>query len=70
MRDNKKEQAYQLFDRYKRSFELLFREPNPIPIKYLMSRLGFSTLSYRLPLYYPNEDLISLINESYIGDSK
>ena len=59
-----------IFERYKRSFELLFREPSPIPIKYLMSKLGFSTLSYRLPLYYPNEDLINLINENYIGDQQ
>lgn len=66
--NKKKEQAYQLFNKYKKSFELLFNEPNPIPIKYLMSKLGFSTLSYRLPLYYPNEYLIKLIDENFIGD--
>ena len=37
-------------------------------IKYLMSKIGFSTLSYRFPMYYPSEQLIKKIDESYLGD--
>ena len=43
--------------------ELLFLEPNPIPIKYLMSRILFLTNNYHLPLYYPSEELKQMIDE-------
>ena len=66
--DNKKDLAIDLFNKYKKLFSLLFEEPNPIPIKYLMSKIGFSTLSYRFPMYYPSEQLIKKIDESYLGD--
>ncbi len=66
--DNKKEEAKDLFEKYEKSFSLLFNEPNPIPIKYLMNKIGFSTLSYRLPLYYPSKELINQIEEQFIGD--
>lgn len=62
------EEAKLLFDKYKTYFELFFIEPNPIPIKYLMAKLGFSTLNYHLPLYYPNDSLMKKINENFIGD--
>ena len=40
----------------------LFKESNPIPIKYAMHRLGFCELSYRLPLCEPSGDTRKLID--------
>ena len=40
----------------------LFKESNPIPIKYALSRLGFCELSYRAPLCPPNEETAGLID--------
>lgn len=40
----------------------LFKESNPIPIKYALSRLGFCELSYRSPLCPPSEETASLID--------
>ena len=45
----------------------IFKESNPIPIKYAMHRLGFCELSYRLPLCEPSletKGLIDLILEN------
>ncbi len=36
---------------------LLFREVNPIPVKYIMSELGLCRPEYRLPLTEPSEGL-------------
>ena len=33
----------------------LFREVNPVPVKYAMSLLGFCECEYRLPLCEPSE---------------
>lgn len=63
-----KEKSIELFNYHKSYFELLFLEPNPIPIKYLMSKFGFSTLNYHLPLYYPNDGLRKKLDDKFIGD--
>ncbi len=41
----------------------LFRETNPAPVKYAMSRLGLSENSVRLPLYTAKEDTMREIDE-------
>lgn len=40
----------------------LFKETNPIPIKYALSRLGFCEERYRLPLCSPTESTATLID--------
>ncbi len=40
---------------------LLFREVNPIPIKYMMSELGLCRPEYRLPLTEPSPDLAAAL---------
>lgn len=62
------DEAEALFDKYKKYFTLLFEEPNPIPIKYLMYHLNYSTKFYHLPLYYPSDDLIKKLKSEFIGD--
>ena len=57
------DEAQCLFDKISKMIELLFLEPNPIPIKYLMSRILFLTNNYHLPLYYPSEELKQMIDE-------
>ena len=57
------DEAQCLFDKISKMMELLFLEPNPIPIKYLMSRILFLTNNYHLPLYYPSEELKQMIDE-------
>ena len=37
--------------------ELLFSDVNPIPVKYVMSKMGLCEEEYRLPLVSPNEPL-------------
>ena len=41
----------------------LFKESNPIPIKYALSHLGFCELSYRLPLCPPTEETANELNQ-------
>lgn len=62
------DEAEVLFNNYKKYFELMFEEPNPIPIKYLMHKINYSTKFYRLPLYYPSEELKRKLDENFIGD--
>lgn len=62
------DEAEVLFKKYKDYFALLFEEPNPIPIKYLMYHLNYSTKFYHLPLYYPSDDLINKLKSKFIGD--
>ncbi len=40
---------------------LLFREVNPIPVKYLMSQLGYCRPDYRLPLTEPSPELAAAL---------
>ncbi len=40
---------------------LLFREVNPIPVKYMMSQLGYCRPDYRLPLTPPSPDLAAAL---------
>ena len=41
----------------------MFKESNPIPIKYALSHLGFCTPEYRLPLCPPSDETAKIIDE-------
>ncbi len=41
---------------------VLFKETNPIPVKYALSRLGFCLPEYRLPMCPPTDETKSLID--------
>ncbi len=43
----------------------IFREVNPIPIKYLLSRKGLCELEYRLPLCPPSPDTCRLLDRLF-----
>lgn len=43
--------------------EILFEEVNPVPIKYMMARLGYCKEEYRLPLTAPKESTKRKIDE-------
>lgn len=53
---NKIAEAKSLFNKIKKMIDLLFSEPNPIPIKYVMSKLLNMTNNYHLPLYNPTKE--------------
>ncbi|MBQ2486280.1 MAG: 4-hydroxy-tetrahydrodipicolinate synthase [Candidatus Methanomethylophilus sp.] len=50
LREGKKEQAKEIHDRLMPLFKGAFVESNPIPIKYIMSKMGFGDNVLRLPL--------------------
>lgn len=62
-RDDRKEEASALFRRYEKAFSLLFIEPNPIPVKYLMNQAV-----YHLPLYAPSEETIARLKQNATED--
>lgn len=53
--DGRVEEAEQLNAELAAINEDLFIEPNPIPVKYIASRLGWGALEYRLPLAKPSQ---------------
>lgn len=62
------EKAQRIYTDFKDIFENLFEEPNPIPIKYLLSLKYKMELRYRLPLINPSESLICKMNLNYKED--
>jgi len=48
--ENKLEQAREIHYKLFELMQLNFIEPNPIPVKFIMSQLGFTKESYRMPL--------------------
>ena len=46
---------------FKPLIDILFSEPNPIPIKKAMSMLGFDTGSVRLPLVPAQEETVAAL---------
>ena len=50
LREGKKEQAKEIHDRLMPLFKGAFVESNPIPIKYIKSKMGFGDNVLRLPL--------------------
>lgn len=61
---NKLEKARDIHYNLLELMELNFIEPNPIPVKYVMSLLGFTKEVYRLPLLPLNNDAKKKIKES------
>ncbi len=49
---------------------LLFREVNPIPVKYLMSQLGYCRPDYRLPLTEPSPELAAALKLAALRTEK
>ena len=45
---------------------LLFKESNPMPVKYIMHKIGFCELEYRLPMCKPSNNLMAEIDEELI----
>lgn len=64
----KEDLASKLFNEYQSLIEVLFLEPNPIPIKYYLSLNKKIELHYHLPLTNPSKEIMSLIKERYKTD--
>ncbi len=45
---------------------LLFTESNPMPVKYVMYKMGFCELEYRLPMCTPSVELMKEIDEELL----
>ena len=58
-------EAMKLQIKYLDFIESLFLEPNPIPIKYIMSKKGYCKNILRLPLYKASENIEKIIDERY-----
>lgn len=57
-----KEKAYAIYFKMFNLIRLLFVESNPIPIKYIMYKMGFCDLEYRLPMCQPSTSLMADID--------
>ena len=57
------EEAKSLLRKYETAFSLLFIEPNPIPVKYLMNQAV-----YHLPLYAPGEETVARLKQNSMED--
>lgn len=49
--------------------KLLFRESNPMPVKYMMSKLGFKSMNLRLPLLEISDNLKLEIDDYFIQNN-
>ncbi len=52
-------------DKYKDLIKLLFKESNPMPVKYMMSKLGFKSMNLRLPLVEISNSLKKEIDDYF-----
>lgn len=57
LREGKRNEAFAMYFKMFNLIRLLFAEGNPIPIKYVMHKMGFCNLEYRLPMCRPSENL-------------
>lgn len=48
-------------------FKDIFVETNPIPVKYIVHKLGLCELSYRLPMCEPSENAMKVLNETVVN---
>ncbi len=62
---NKFEKARQIHYQLLELMELNFIEPNPIPVKYIMSLLGFTKEVYRLPLLPLTNDKKKILKQAF-----
>ncbi len=63
LKEGKKEEAKKIHDELEPIFKAAFVESNPIPIKYIMSKMGFGTNTLRLPLTSLSDKAVGLIDE-------
>lgn len=61
--EGKFEEAGVLNGELTRLFKEIFVETNPIPVKYIASRMGLCELSYRLPMCEPSEKAEAVLEE-------
>lgn len=61
--EGKFEEAGVLNEKLTRLFKEIFVETNPIPVKYIASRMGLCELSYRLPMCEPSEKAVAVLEE-------
>lgn len=61
--EGKFEEAGVLNGELMRLFKEIFVETNPIPVKYIASRMGLCELSYRLPMCEPSEKAVTVLEE-------
>lgn len=62
--DGKFEEAGVLNEKLARLFKDIFVETNPIPVKYIASRMGLCELKYRLPMCEPGEKAVAVLEET------
>ncbi len=60
----KLEEAATANENLARLFKDIFVETNPIPVKYIASRMGLCELSYRLPICEPSEKAVAALEET------
>lgn len=58
------EEAQKANDKLARLFKDIFMETNPIPVKYMASRIGLCELAYRLPMCEPEEKTMAALDET------
>ena len=63
LRDGKRSEAFEIYFKMFNLIRLLFVEANPMPIKYVMHKMGFCNLEYRLPMCRPSEVLLKEIDD-------
>lgn len=61
--DGNFEEAGKLNENLARLFKEIFVETNPIPVKYIASRMGLCELAYRLPMCEPGEKGVEVLEE-------
>lgn len=55
-------EAFALHFKFFDMINLLFAESNPMPVKYVMHKMGFCNLEYRLPMCEPSGNLMEKID--------
>ena len=58
-----RENAKHLNNELSRIFKEIFIESNPIPVKYIMHRMGYCDLTYRLPMCPPTEKSRGILDD-------
>lgn len=58
------EGAARVSEKFARLFKDIFVETNPIPVKYIASRMGLCELGFRLPMCEPGEKAVEVLEET------
>lgn len=59
---SRREEAFDIYFKMFNLINLLFVETNPVPVKYVMHKMGFCNLEYRLPMCEPSAKLMHEID--------